>query len=247
MDVALPLDQQVAPVNPRPAVVEEFQLRIGYRATLLPRVGARAYGMLFALTHAELERLYTGPDLEQYRSELGRRQAACVARRFERIPVDLVITSHMARAAETGRCIAERNGWPMVVDPRFQEILRPAIVRGQGRDAPEVLEVMRFVAEHWTNARVKHSDEENFFDLKTRALQALEHLAERPERTLLVVTHGTFLGMLLCCMMAGEEVSPPWFDRIRQFLVLQNAAISVCAYDQGTWYLVSWNDHAHLA
>jgi broad specificity phosphatase PhoE len=42
-------------------------------------------------------------------SELGRRQAACVARRFERIPVDIVITSDMARAVETGRCIAERN------------------------------------------------------------------------------------------------------------------------------------------
>ena len=179
-------------------------------------------------------------------SALGKRQAACVARRFERIPVDLVITSDMARAVETGRCIAERNRLPTVIDPRFQEIRRPAIVRGQGRDAPEVLEIMRFVAEHWTNARVKHSDEENFFDLKTRALSALDHLVERPERNLLVVTHGTFLCMLICCMMAGEEVSPPWFDRLHHFLVLRNAAISVCAYDQKTWQLVSWNDHAHL-
>jgi broad specificity phosphatase PhoE len=179
-------------------------------------------------------------------SELGRRQAACVARRFARIPVDLVMTSDMARAAETGRCIAERNGWPMVVDPLLQEIRRPAVVRGQGRDAPEVLEVMRFVAEHWTNARVKHSDEENFFDLKKRALQALTHLAGRPERRLLVVTHGTFLCMLICCMLAGEEVSPAWFDRVHRFLVLKNAALSVCEYDQGTWQLVSWNDHAHL-
>jgi glucosyl-3-phosphoglycerate phosphatase len=179
-------------------------------------------------------------------SELGRRQAACVARRFARIPVDLVITSDMERAAETGRCIAERNGLPMVVDPLFQEILRPAIVRGKGRDAPEVLEIMRFLAEHWANARVKHSDEENFFDLKTRALTALAHLAERPERRLLVVTHGTFLCMLLCCMMAGEGVSPQWFDRVHQFLVLKNTALSMCEYDQGKWQLVSWNDHAHL-
>ena len=134
----------------------------------------------------------------------------------------------------------------MVVDPLFQEILRPATVRGKDRDAPEVLEIMRFLAEHWTNARVKHSDEENFFDLKTRALKALAHLAERPERTLLVVTHGTFLCMLTCCMMAGEEVSPQWFDRVHHFLVLNNTALSVCAYDHETWQLVSWNDHAHL-
>jgi broad specificity phosphatase PhoE len=179
-------------------------------------------------------------------SELGRRQAACVARRFERTPVEIVITSDMVRAAETGRCIAERNRLPIVFEPLFQEILRPAIVRGKGRDDPEVLEMMQFLAENWMNARVKHSDEENFFDLRTRALKALEHLTERLERTLLVVTHGTFLCMLICCMMAGEEVSPELFDRIHHFLVLKNTAISVCEYDHGKWHLVSWNDHAHL-
>jgi broad specificity phosphatase PhoE len=179
-------------------------------------------------------------------SELGRRQAEFVARRFERIPVDIVITSDMERAAETRLCIAERNRLPIVFDPLFQEILRPAIVRGKGRDAPEVLEVMRFLAENWTNARVKHSDEENFFDLKKRALKALAHLVERPERRLLVVTHGTFLCMLICCMMAGEEASPQWFDRVRHFLVLKNTALSVCEYGHGKWQLVIWNDHAHL-
>jgi broad specificity phosphatase PhoE len=179
-------------------------------------------------------------------SALGRRQAACVALRFERIPVDIVITSDMARAAETGRCIAARNKLPIVFNPLFQEILRPAIVRGKRRDAPEVLEIMRFLAEHWTNARVKHSDEENFFDLKKRALEALEYLAKRPERTLLVVTHGTFLCMLICCMIAGEEVSPHLFARVHRFLVLKNTALSVCEYDNGKWQLVIWNDHAHL-
>ena len=31
--------------------------------------GARPYGMLVSLTHAELDRLYGGPGLEQYRPE----------------------------------------------------------------------------------------------------------------------------------------------------------------------------------
>jgi broad specificity phosphatase PhoE len=179
-------------------------------------------------------------------SELGRRQAAYVARRFERIPVDLVITSDMTRAVETGRCIAERNGWPIVFEPLFQEILRPVIIRGKGRDAPEVLEVMRFLAENWTNARIKHSDEENFFDLKNRALKALAHLAEHQKQRLLVVTHGTFLCMLICCMIAEDDVSPQLFDRIHHFFVLKNTGISVCEYDHGQWQLVMWNDHAHL-
>ena len=79
---------------------------------------------------------------------------------------------------------------------------------------------VRFVAEHWTNVRVKHADEEHFFDRKQRALTALDHLVARRERTVRVVTHGTFLCMLIGCMMAGEKDSPLWFDHIHSFLVL---------------------------
>ena len=69
MDVDVLRENQVTPVNPRPAYVEGFVLRIGKRATLLPSLGGRAFGMLVALTHRELGRLYSGPGLEQYRPE----------------------------------------------------------------------------------------------------------------------------------------------------------------------------------
>jgi len=69
MDADLLRESKVEPVNPRRAYVDGFALRIGQRATLLPSAGARAYGMLMALTHAELERLYTAPGLKQYRPE----------------------------------------------------------------------------------------------------------------------------------------------------------------------------------
>lgn len=57
------------PSHVRRAYVPDFALRIGQRATLVPSAGARAYGMLIALTHAELERLYSAPGLEVYRPE----------------------------------------------------------------------------------------------------------------------------------------------------------------------------------
>ena len=69
MDLDVLREAGVTPQNPRRAYVDDFALRIGQRATLLPSAGARAYGMLYALTHAELERLYTAPGLEQYRPE----------------------------------------------------------------------------------------------------------------------------------------------------------------------------------
>lgn len=57
------------PSNLRRAYVMDFALRIGQRATLVPSPGARAYGMLVSLTHAEIEHLYGAPDLEAYRPE----------------------------------------------------------------------------------------------------------------------------------------------------------------------------------
>jgi len=69
MDHEILRETGVEPINPRRAYVEEFALRIGQRATLIPSPGARAYGMLFALTRSELDRLYAAPGLEQYRPE----------------------------------------------------------------------------------------------------------------------------------------------------------------------------------
>ena len=69
MDVELVRQNGAEPVDPRRALVEDFSLRIGQRATLVPSPGQRAYGMVVALTHAELERLYGAPGLEHYRAE----------------------------------------------------------------------------------------------------------------------------------------------------------------------------------
>lgn len=69
MDVEVLRASAVVPRNPRRAYVDDFALRIGKRATLVPAPGGRAYGMLIGLTAVELERLYGGPGLEDYRPE----------------------------------------------------------------------------------------------------------------------------------------------------------------------------------
>jgi hypothetical protein len=69
MDVAILKKSNVSPINPRRAYVDGFALRIGDRATLVPDLGGRCYGMLIGLTHVELDRLYAAPGLEQYRPE----------------------------------------------------------------------------------------------------------------------------------------------------------------------------------
>ncbi len=69
MDADLLRTKGADPVNIRPACVPGFALRIGQRATLLRNPGARAYGMLMELTHAEIERLYSEASVSAYRPE----------------------------------------------------------------------------------------------------------------------------------------------------------------------------------
>jgi hypothetical protein len=69
MDEGVLRDKGVDPRNPRRAVVPGYRTRVGARATLVPRFGAQAFGMVFGVTHAELDRLYSGAGLDMYRAE----------------------------------------------------------------------------------------------------------------------------------------------------------------------------------
>ena len=55
--------------NNRQASVQDYALRIGNRATLIESPGAVAYGMVYSLTHEDLDKLYGAQGLEQYRPE----------------------------------------------------------------------------------------------------------------------------------------------------------------------------------
>ncbi|HMH16602.1 MAG TPA: gamma-glutamylcyclotransferase family protein [Burkholderiales bacterium] len=81
MDESVLRKSGVTPSNPRRASVTDFALRIGQRATLVPSKGAKAFGMLMSLTHADLDVLYGGPGLEHYKPE------AVVARTLEGLPL----------------------------------------------------------------------------------------------------------------------------------------------------------------
>ena len=69
MDADLLRGKGVVPLNPRPASLDGFGLRIGKRATLVPSRQESSYGMVMGLTHEELKTLYSGPGLELYRPE----------------------------------------------------------------------------------------------------------------------------------------------------------------------------------
>ena len=69
MDDALLREKGLNPVNRRMASVENFSLVYGARATLVPYAGRTVYGVLFSLTHAEVDALYSEASVRVYRPE----------------------------------------------------------------------------------------------------------------------------------------------------------------------------------
>lgn len=69
MDDALLREKGMNPQNRRMASIENFSLVIGERATLVPCPGRTVYGVLFSLTHAEVDALYREASVSAYRPE----------------------------------------------------------------------------------------------------------------------------------------------------------------------------------
>src|SRR5471030_640039 len=69
MDAAALRAQGFDPRDPRLAPVDGMALRLGTRATLVPARGGVVHGVLMALTHAEIDRLYAEPSVAAYRAE----------------------------------------------------------------------------------------------------------------------------------------------------------------------------------
>ena len=69
MDDALLREKGINPQNRRVAFVDNFRLIIGTRATLYPCTNETVHGVLFSLTHSELDALYSESSVSVYRPE----------------------------------------------------------------------------------------------------------------------------------------------------------------------------------
>lgn len=179
-------------------------------------------------------------------SEMGLKQAQFVAERFKSIPVDVIIASDMNRATQTGDIIAKTLDKEVIHINLFQEVLRPSFVRGKRKDDPEVAKVMGEVKTNFENESWHHSDEENFYDIKNRAIKSLKYIQTRKEENIIVVTHGQFLIMLIAVMGLGENFTAKQFKLLHQFMIAKNTGITIVDEHKGKYFLMTWNDYAHL-
>jgi len=174
-------------------------------------------------------------------SEKGLEQAKDIADRLTRVPFDLLLSSDMLRAKQTAEKIAERTGHTPSFSPLFAEAKYPTSFVGLSykEDA-----IQKYLAERDREGR--YEDEETPAMLHARAKEALTDLAARDEESIAVVTHGRFLRHIILAVLLGDTATWEQEEYFINHLTASNTGITVLEYNEGTWRMITWNDHAHL-
>lgn len=187
-------------------------------------------------------------------SETGRKQAELVAQRFLTVPIELIISSTLERAKETGAIINAHLKKPIEFSDLIVERKYPEIILSKAKDAPETIKLIFAMEESYNIPDARYAGAESFNDLKSRAKKFLDEVSKRKEEKILVVTHGMFMRFLVTYMMFGESITPQEFIKSRDFLRTKFTGITICTYLSnpkpfGTpgWKLETWNDHSHLS
>lgn len=179
-------------------------------------------------------------------SPLGKNQAVAISQRLSNILIDTIIASPFERAKMTAEIIGEKLSLPIEYSEIFVEIKRPSEIEGKGVDEPEVLAIKNKIRENSHDPEWRYSDEETFFDLKSRVLQGIEDIQKRDAENIVLVTHGEFLRMLVFVLALQENATPENYLYFRPFLEVSNTGLTILKYTKDKWHLASWNDHSHL-
>ncbi len=184
-------------------------------------------------------------------NETGLQQAEHIANRISKLSFDVLIASPFRRAKETAEAIARATRKEIEYSELFVERIKPTSINGKSYDDELASKVWREWEKSLFTPELRIEDGENFTDLRDRADKALEFLTARPEKSLVVVTHGYFLRTIVARLLLGSTFTGESFKSFQIHTEHENAGLTVFRYQSGfeegsRWRLWIYNDHAHL-
>ena len=129
----------------------------------------------------------------------------------------------------------------------LREFKRPSEIEGKDTHDPDVMRVKALVREHFGDDAWRYSDEENFFDLRKRIAHFLQEVSQRPEKHILVVSHGGMIKYTVAMILFGDALTPELARLFFEGIPMKNTGLTICERrEDRSWKLVTLNDHAHL-
>ena len=184
-------------------------------------------------------------------NETGAMQAKQIADRVSKLSFDALITSPFRRAEETAKAIEMTTGKTPETSDLFMERIKPTSINGRPyADKNAQITWKEWEKSLYTSA-MKIEDGESFDELIDRADKALAFLNNRPEDSLVVVTHGFFLRTIVARVLFGNYLTGEAFRQFQKSASMENTGLTVLRYQSvferdPAWRLWIYNDHAHL-
>lgn len=183
-------------------------------------------------------------------SNQGKDQASIMAERCAKLPIDVLLASTMTRAQETAGIIGDRINKEVVSSELFVERRRPSAQTGKPKEDTKVSLIDKEIWNNFGTPGYRHSDEENFEDLRDRARKALAYIASRPEEHIAVVTHGFFMRIIMAYVVFRERLTGKECELFMRTFHMENTGLTILKYmgddKEPPWWIWVWNDHAHL-
>lgn len=181
-------------------------------------------------------------------SEEGKRQAEFVAKRLEKVNLDLIYASPFARAWETAEIINKNRNLPIEKIESMQEVKRASAIEGLPTTHELPLKIARLSEQNKNNPDWKYEDSETVRDIWERTKAAKNHLVHKHNtQNILVVSHGVVIRTFVAMALFGEELNPDIYHVFQQSVYIHNTSVSCLEYeDEFGWRLVFWNDVTHL-
>lgn len=180
-------------------------------------------------------------------SEKGKSQAYSAGERLSAYNISKIFCSPFQRAIETSIEVTKNVNAPIEYTPLLGERRNPSKIIGKSYDDHITKEAIAFMDKSFHLEDARWEDEENFLDLKNRALKLRDFLQKNIASSNLCITHGIFLKMFLCVLIHGEELSVETYIKMSLFNPADNAGITVVEYHplnffSNPWEIVAYND-----
>ena len=179
-------------------------------------------------------------------SSLGLKQAEFLAIRLKNIPIDVFTASPLTRTRQTAEIINKELNKEIIWTDLLKEMRRPSEFIGKKTNSEELTPVKKMIEANADDKNWHYSDEENFIDLKERAIKMIAFMETLRVENILAVSHGEFSRLTMAVMMLGDTITYAEYKRVHDFLKTINTGITVFEKMDDKWKLLTWNDHSHL-
>lgn len=172
--------------------------------------------------------------------ETGVKQANLLGQRLQNYGIELIISSHLRRAAKTAEIIQGYVNCPLEIDQNLREI---QLGEWEGKRWKDIqVEYADFLKKWHTDiVNLPMPGGESYADLKVRAVKAMEDLKNLEVKAVAIVTHGAVVKTMLS---QGLQLGLEY----RGNFEIDNASISEMRYERSKdrYKVIRMNDTAHL-